>query len=464
MVEALFQRSRCFLAATAPGLRPARPERGHPPNGTIRTRAWWVEHFEAASLRHPAVHWQLVLGDSEDFFLRSGGRLPRAGQPLVWVLLDDRPGNTTQSIGLADELGWPYQLVVLSFRARILLPNPIVGASAKVLTRESRRQLVPPWPDLVIAAGRRTAPVARWIREQSRGLTRVVQLGRKGANPAEHFDLAITPEYAGLSAHPNRVETAAIPTRIRGSRLAEAAVQWEYLFRDHPRPRIALLVGGASHDYLFSPEVAARLARDAARLTALAEGSLFVTTSRRTGAGATAALLRELAGAAHLHCWSAEQKPSENPLLGYLALADVLVVTGESESMLAEATASGKSVHIYPLPRRRPGLAVRAGMALLDGIVHLAEREPRNDRGTTRPQRGLELFCSRLLARGYVRPNRDLTRVHAALVARGRARIFDGTLGNLAPVGHSEIEELADRVRSLMGAGDPSAAPREDGR
>jgi mitochondrial fission protein ELM1 len=456
VVERLFRRAGRFLLAAVPCRRPARPPRGHPPLGTVHTRDWWEAHFGAAGRRHPEVHWKLALAEDGDllgdaFYFRSGGRFARSGSPVVWVLTDDRPGNATQSIGLADELGWPYERIALSFRPLIYLPNPLLGATALALQATARRRLRPPWPDLVIAAGRRTAPIARWIRDRSRGETRIVQLGRKGANPAAPFDLAVAPAHARLYPHPNRIETAGALTRINGRKLADAALQWEYLFAEHPAPRIALLVGGASQRYAFGPEVAAKLARDVREMAARAGGSVFVTTSRRTGAAATEALARELPDAAYFHEWSAEQQHSENPLLGYLALADVLVVTGESESMLAEASASGRSVHIYELPPRRQGLLVRAATWLVDGVVAMAESRPRNNRGTTRPQQGLELLCSRLVERGYVRPHRDLARVHDTMVSRARARRFDGSLGDLAPQSHTEIEDVADRVRALIG-------------
>jgi mitochondrial fission protein ELM1 len=456
VVERLFRRATRLVVAAVPCRPPSRPLRGYPPVGTVQTRSWWVAHFEAAAVRHPDIHWQLALAedgnlDGDDFFFRSGGRFPRLGGPTVWVLTDDRPGNTTQSIGLADELGWPYERVELHFSPTIYLPNPILGGSAHVLEHACRRRLAPPWPDLVIAAGRRTAPVSRWIGLKSRGQTKIVQLGRKGANPAEPFDLAVAPAHARLCPHPNRLETVGALTRIRKSVLEEAALQWEYLFAQHPSPRIALLVGGSSHHYSFTPEVAERLGRDVSKMAERVGGSVFVTTSRRTRGPATEALRRALPQAAHFHEWTAEQKLSENPLLGYLALADVVVVTGESESMLAEASESGKSVHIYPLPRSDEPVFIRAGGAMIDLIVALAERRPRNNRGTTRPQQGLELFCSRLVAGGYVRPHRDLAAVHETMIARGRARMFDASLGPAEHARHSEIEEVANRVCALMG-------------
>ena len=57
-------------------------------------------------------------------------------------------------------------------------------------------------PDLVIAMGRRKAPIARWIRKQSEGLSRLVQLGRKGANDAEAVDLTFVCPLFRLPPHP----------------------------------------------------------------------------------------------------------------------------------------------------------------------------------------------------------------------------------------------------------------------
>ena len=50
---------------------------------------------------------------------------------------------------------------------------------------------------------------------------------------------------------------------------------------------------------------------------------------------------------AHVYRW--KNGDQDNPYYGYLALADQLVVTGESTSMLAEANATGKPLFIFDL-------------------------------------------------------------------------------------------------------------------
>jgi mitochondrial fission protein ELM1 len=112
--------------------------------------------------------------------------------PKVWLLLDDRPGHRTQVIGLASSLGWPYETRQLAFNRLNKVPNPILGAGLTSLDRSASDSLDPPYPDLVIAMGRRCIPIARWIRRASGDRTRLVQLGRKGVTSPGDFGLLVS--------------------------------------------------------------------------------------------------------------------------------------------------------------------------------------------------------------------------------------------------------------------------------
>ncbi len=106
--------------------------------------------------------------------------------PAVWVLAGDRPGNNSQSIGLAEALGWRYEVKPFQFNrfARFLarLPNWFLGVSRFDIRAGSSPVIFPLWPDLVTATGRRLATITRWIRQLSGRHTRVVHLGRRGAH------------------------------------------------------------------------------------------------------------------------------------------------------------------------------------------------------------------------------------------------------------------------------------------
>jgi len=365
--------------------------------------------------------------------------------PRVWVLADDRPGNTTQSIGLAETLGWPYELKRLQCRWPSRLHNRLLGAHRLGIDARRSSPLEPPWPDLVIAAGRRTAPVALWIRKRAGGDTKIVMLGRKGADDARRFDLAVTPSYCRLLPHPRRVEIAAPLHRVSEALLAEARRGWQERLGAARRPRIALLVGGTSGQYRLGAAVARRLAADVVRMSQSCGGSVFVTTSRRLGAAATHALCSGMQEVAHLHRWT--PRATENPYLGYLALADAFVITGDSESMLSEACSLGKPVYVYPLP-------VRRSFRILSTPRDAVWRRAVSGRGA------LARICSALIERGWVRPARDLDRFHAALQACGAARRFAGVYDPAhaaAPL--HDRDAVAARVRALWPHGAGAALP-----
>ena len=116
--------------------------------------------------------------------------------------------------------------------------------------------------------------------------------------------------------------------------------------------------------------------------------------------------------------------------------------------MLAEATSLGMPVYIYPLPQRPSFRLLRFFREL---VRNRATAEPLGPRGTGRPQRGLERLCGRLIEHGFVRPSRDLELLHQDLIRRGVALRF-GAAG-VVPSGPPlrELDDVADRVRSMMG-------------
>ncbi len=417
-----------------------------------RPESWWVAQLEAASCHHPERHWQLIVHTRNRWgrqVTRSyeGGRRAN-GNPTVWVLTDDHPGNTTQSFGLAKALGWPYEVKELHFTWRIHLHDFLFGyfgATQLGFKRTQSAVLTRPWPDLVISTGWRTAHIARWIKKQSHDHTRLVQMGRKGTHVAHLYDLAISCRYFRLPPHFRRIETLVPLTEVSSEQLRESAERRRELLTKTPRPRIALLVGGTSYECRFDEETAYRLGVEVRGFAENIGATVFATTSRRTGAKATEALKKGLGDCSYLHEWQPEQ--SENPYVAYLALADILIVTGESESMLADAAATGKAVYIYPLPKQELDLWTQ----IKERIVARSEKHRWGNRGTIQPQTGVQYVCARLIERGIILPQADLHILHETLVGSGIAQFFGSSLGPTNNGGLREVDDVARRVRMLMG-------------
>lgn len=265
----------------------------------------------------------------------------------VWALTDDRPGNNAQVLGVAQATDWPIQERAIRYTAWGWLPNLLRGASLVGLTDDSCTGLVAPWPDVVIAAGRRSAPVARWIKRQSGGKTKLVQIMFPGRAGAEDFDVIAMPAHDAnrqFETRPNVITITGAPSLITPEVLLEESARWKDRFDSLPRPFVAVIVGGATRRRPFSQVDAFELGQRVAALAKSVGGSVLLTTSRRTGQSAEAAMLQSIPEPRHVFLWGND---GDNPYRGYLALADAIVVTGDSVSMCAEACATETPVYIY---------------------------------------------------------------------------------------------------------------------
>ena len=272
--------------------------------------------------------------------------------PRVWAVLCYRAGENSQILALAEALEFPYEIKRLSYRPGGRIFDVWRGSNRLGIRPGRSSPLQPPWPDLIISAGMRNEPVCRWIRKRSGGRTRYVHIGKPWGR-LEDFDLVVTvPEYP-LPDAPNLHRNRLSLHRITPARLRAAAREWEPQFGHLPRPWIALLAGGYSGPYPFTPEQAATLARSVSERARSRGGALLVTTSARTSARAARALREALTAPHHFHDWRGQ---GPNPYLGYLALADEIVVTCDSATMLAEACATGRPVYMFDLEWRNPRL------------------------------------------------------------------------------------------------------------
>ena len=269
--------------------------------------------------------------------------------PAVWALMGHKTGDNEQVLALAEGLGWPFEPKRFTYARWEVIPNLIMRATLAGVDKHRSSPLAPPWPDLVITAGRRNEPIALWIRKAAATdgrLVRLVHLGRPW-NRLDRFDLIVTtPQYS----LPERANILLNPTplhRVTAARLQAAAAQWSERFAHLPRPRLAVLIGGSIAPHSYDDASAERLAKRASSLAAAGGGSLLISTSARTPPHTIDALCDHLGVPSYVFRW--RKDAAENPYFGMLALADAFVVTADSMSMLTEACATGKPVHIFDL-------------------------------------------------------------------------------------------------------------------
>jgi mitochondrial fission protein ELM1 len=338
---------------------------------------------------------------------------------VVWLLVGHKAGDNAQVRALAARLGWPCEEKRIAYRPWELPANLLLGVTLAGMDRGRSDALAPPWPDLVITSGRRNEPVARWIRAQSGNRTRLVHIGRPWASPAA-FDLVIsTPQYA-IDAFPNVLMNALPMHRVDAAVLAGAAAHWRERLGQLPRPRIAVLLGGDSGAYVFTPAKARRLGKLLNGLARSQRGSVLLTDSARTPPGVVDAVLGELEVPVHTHRWGGPRE--DNPYLGFLALADQFVVTADSMSMVAEAESTGQPVWLFSLDDG-PGWWRRGYNYRVNALTHR-----------------LAVAC------GPRRMRRDVAPMLQALVREGRA----AWLGEAMPVPALQGERRDDTAAAAL--------------
>ena len=419
-----------------------KPKRQYLANGARLNRRnrpieWWQYQFELVARHYPAVHWRLCLQNHHRPLIAEGNEC-NSHEAVVWIIANQKPGHTGQAIALAEKVSWPYQIVRVPQVLKSLL---------LVLLRNNFGQLKPlrpPWPNVVIACGWWPTRVARWIKMRSGGHVRLLLAGRKCGPIKSPTDILVSCKHFHLPIHERRIETLLPVHQITQSGLDAARQRGQQIMDNATQPRVALLVGGSSKQHALTPADAASLGRRTLEQVQAVGGSLFVVTSRRTGSKAAEALAKTLQGAAQLHIWS--HGDEDNPYLSYLAAADILIVTGESESMLMDAIATGSSVYIYPLRQRRYGPWLMLGAKLSEW----SQRRPKNRRGTERPQQGFEYFCSRVLKREWILPPRDLDGLHRGLVENGLARMFGQPFSSMEAPPPSMTDDLGRRLRAML--------------
>jgi mitochondrial fission protein ELM1 len=308
---------------------------------------------------------------------------PATATRRIWALTTGEAGMRMQARALAEALaeipgGTVTEKVVALREPWARLPAGMPGLLLGL--DPASDPLTPPWPDLVISCGRRSGAVALALKRRAGPSLRLVHVQDPRAR-AERFDLVIAMAH-DKAAGPNVVKIATALNTVTPERLSEAGRAWAPRLSGLPRPLTAVLLGGPAGWRPFTPGDAARLQAGLSRLKVQENGGLLVIPSRRTPQAAVDILAAAWPDDPAVSVW---RRTGDNPYLGALALADRLVVTSDSVSMISEALATPHAVEVF-VHNLRPqhgafvnGLVEHGLVRLFDGqAARLRPRAPLN--------------------------------------------------------------------------------------
>lgn len=292
----------------------------------------------------------------------------------ILILSDGKPGHYKQSQAVAAQFSkithqfdrpgmeYPLQTIEVKFKsgfhralfpytALLLLPwiQGRLGWLGGFFEKETAKQIREASADFIISAGSSLTALNLCLKRDNLAKNIVLM---KPAFPFNFFkyDLALVPVHDRGAAPPQAVRTVLAPSHMELSLMKESAEKIKPELKDPARIKASLFLGGPTRGYAMKlvdiQKTFASLERMAPRI-----GDYLVTTSRRTPESISNYLKEKQKehGACQMLVIGNEDLRKE-VVPAMMELADILVVTEDSISMISEALRTQKKVIVLTFP------------------------------------------------------------------------------------------------------------------
>jgi len=225
------------------------------------------------------------------------------------------------------------------------------------LTEESFRQVAAMKTNFIISCGSSIAGVNNLLSRDSSAKS--IAILKPGLLSCERFDLVVLPQHD----EPKRKNyknlfaiTYAAPNLVMSEYLkeqSEALLNRYSHLKDSHKPKIGLFIGGSAKTVFLSDRQIKILIRQIKEVLKEINMDILITTSRRTPLRIERLLHKEFKK--YPDCpllILANQENVAEAVGGILGLSDIVVVSGDSLSMISEAASSGKKTIVF-LPQMK---------------------------------------------------------------------------------------------------------------
>jgi len=293
-------------------------------------------------------------------------RWKRTRTKRILILSDGKPGHVKQSEALVREIlqsgnqmtppcEMPVETIEVKFRSPwhrrlfyLSAPCFIPWAQGRLawlrffLASECAQKLEWATPDLMVSAGAALVPLNLTLARENLAKS-VVMMKPSFPYNLFHYDLALIPTHDGGLMPGGHFRVQGVLSGLDSEALAASGKLLGRSLRDPEKIRFSLFLGGDTRDFKLSRSDAEVLLGQLERAAESLDGDFLVTTSRRTSETAVEFLRKKLQNhpRCQLFCVAAQDSRSE-VAPGMMALADTLIVTEDSLSMISEALRSGK--------------------------------------------------------------------------------------------------------------------------
>ena len=248
-----------------------------------------------------------------------------------WILSSGLIGCENQCLGVIERLGIETEI-------KKIKPSMAVSLFAPYGTPFLNPQVREPWPDLVIAAGRKTIPYLKYIRKASKKECKTIYLQDPRIDSKE-FDIVWAPEHDSIEGN-NVIKTITSPNRVTNELLNYHHDEWLDKLSKLKGPFIGFLIGGKSKAYNFNDAECEKIIQ--ALNFVISNGyTPLITLSRRSPKKLSNRIKNLLINEKNLFY----DGQGDNPYFAILKASEIIITTPDSANMISEAINVPKPVY-----------------------------------------------------------------------------------------------------------------------
>lgn len=287
----------------------------------------------------------------------------------IVVLSDNRPGHYKQSLGIVQNLtDYTIEWQDIRFRHKwrdnilrificifggVSLPTPFIKSvlAWSLHSTDYKSLLIKNNVDIVMSTGSSLATVNLLLGKLYQAKT--ITCRRPSPMGIRHFDLAVLPmlSWHKCKNQKNVCKTIGVPNPISSETLNNIRDNYVESLKLDRRKCLGILIGGTDKSEIITIQDASLLFETIDSVVRNLNLQILLTTSRRTPAEVIEYLKSKLETRDWCSLFIEPNSPSmiDQPYEAILALSDLLIVTGDSFSMVCEAASSGRQVLVLEM-------------------------------------------------------------------------------------------------------------------
>ncbi len=225
------------------------------------------------------------------------------------------------------------------------------------LTPKCFQELMSLKSDFIISCGSSTASLNYLLSKDHQAKSIVIL--KPGLLSYRRFDLTFLPQHDCQGIFPPQASiiiTKGAPNLITPEYLQEKSQlllkRFSHL-KTYASRRIGLLLGGDTKNYVLSENIIKQVLNQLKEVAQALNAEICVTTSRRTSENIENLVVRELKKFSHCPLLIIPNRQDiPEGMGGILGICDMVVVSGDSISMISEAASSGKPTIVFPIKKK----------------------------------------------------------------------------------------------------------------